>query len=472
MFRSIFSRLFWTNFIITIIVLMLTSASMIGFLSHYMEKKQYETALKTSKNIEYLTITLQIENNDFSSHAIYSNTLTSWAEFTDSDITVVNYTGDVFASTAGITHIPAEYLNRTLSGKIFSEKSYLGSFYQKKVYVVGIPLYYRNVIAGAIFFTTSIPDMGKNVIDFIDMLTFSCAAALLVAFVLVYIQSKHISAPIKDINKAVNSIASGKYDKRVKVTSSDEIGQLASSFNYMAETISRVNDRHSEFISDISHELRTPMTSISGFIGGILDGTIPPEKEKEYLQLVYDESVRLTKLTNDMLAMSKMSSAKYKLDITSFDINELIRRCIIQLEQRISNKNLEIEINFSAEIIKVLGDRDAIQRVIINILDNAIKFSFENTKIIISSWYKNSKVYVSIGNFGIGIENSEINNIFDRFYKTDKSRTNDKKGAGLGLSMVKNIISLHKQQIWADSSETKAGTGVKFTKFTFTLQSV
>lgn len=472
MFRSIFSRLFWTNFLITVIVLVLTSASMLGFLSYYMEDKQYETALKTSKNIEYLTVALRIENEDFRSQAVYNSTLASWAEFTDSDITVVNYQGDIFASTAGITRIPAEYLNRALSGNTFSEKSYFGNFYQKRVFVVGIPLYYRSVIAGAIFFSTPVPDMSRNVIDFIDMLALSCAAALLVAFVLVYIQSKHISAPIKDINRAVNSIASGKFDKRVKVSSGDEIGQLASSFNYMAETLSQINDTHSEFISDVSHELRTPMTSISGFVGGILDGTIPPEKEKEYLQLVYDESVRLTKLTNDMLAMSKMTSAKYKLDISSFDINELIRRCIIQLEQRISDKNLEIEINFGAEIIKVLGDRDAIQRVIINILDNAIKFSFENTKIIISSWYKNSKVYVSIGNFGIGIESSEINHIFDRFYKTDKSRTSDKKGAGLGLSMVKNIISLHKQQIWVDSSETKAGTGVKFTKFTFTLKSV
>jgi len=186
--------------------------------------------------------------------------------------------------------------------------------------------------------------------------------------------------------------------------------------------------------------------------------------------LVYDESIRLAKLTNDMLEMSKMSSSKYKPDISEFEINELIRRCIIQLEKQISDKNLELEVNFDAEAIRVLGDKDAIQRVIINILDNAVKFSFENTKIIISTWFKDKKAYVSIGNFGTGINNEDIKHIFDRFYKTDKSRTSDKKGAGLGLSMVKNIISLHKQQIWVDSSETKSGTGVKFTKFTFTLQ--
>lgn len=471
MFRSIFTRLFWTNFCIMLITLVMMSATMTGFLNYYMEEKQYDLAVKTAKTIEYITIVLQIENHDMRSQRVYNSTLSSWSEFTGSDITVVDSHGDVFSSTADIVRAPGELLSRVLAGETVRAKNQFGNYYKNMVFVVGIPMYYRDDIVGAIFFNTLMPDMKQNISDFMHMIALSSMAAMLLAFVLVYIQSKHISMPIKDINKAVNYIASGKFDKRVKVSSADEIGQLASSFNYMAEALSKTNDMQNEFISDVSHELRTPMTSISGFVAGILDGTIPAEKEKEYLQLVYDESVRLTKLTNDMLEMSKMSSSEYKLSIAEFDINELVRRCIIQLEQRISGKNLELEVNFDAEKIKVLGDKDAIQRVIINILDNAVKFSFENTKIIISTWYKNSKAYVSIGNFGTGMSNDEIKHIFDRFYKTDKSRTSDKKGAGLGLSMVKNIISLHKQQIWVDSSETKSGTGVKFTKFTFTLQS-
>lgn len=470
MFRSIFSRLFKTYFITMLTVIFSTSAAMCGFLGYYITEKQYDVALKTSKNIEYLTIMLQIENTDMRLRNIYNSTLASWSEFSDSDITVVDKNGDVFASTTDVIRVPANLLGSVLSGKTIKTKGYFGNYYNHRVLTVGIPFYYQNKIAGAMYFNTPVPDLNKDVYDLMYMLALSSAVSMLIAFVLIYFQSKRISAPIKAINTAVNDIASGKFDRRLEVNSSDEIGQLASSFNYMAEALSRMNDTHSEFISDISHELRTPMTSVSGFVGGMLDGTIPPEKHPEYLKLVYDESVRLTKLTNDMLEMSKMNSSEYKLDISSFDINELIRRCIIQLEQRISLKNLELEINFSAEIIKVLADKDAIQRVIINILDNAIKFSFENTKIIISSWYKDGKAYVGIGNFGIGIENGETKHIFDRFYKTDKSRTSDKKGAGLGLSMVKNIISLHKQQIWVDSSETKTGTGVKFTQFTFTLK--
>lgn len=470
MFRSIFSRLFKTYFITMLIVVFSTSAAMCGFLGYYTTQKQYDVAVKTSKNIEYLTILLQIENVDMRLKNVYNSTLASWAEFTGSDITVVDKKGDVFASTTDIIRVPANLLGSVLSGKTIKTGGYFGNYYHKRVYTVGIPLYYQNKIAGAMYFNTSVSDLSKDTYEFMDMLALSGIVSMLIAFVLIYYQSKRISAPIKAINTAVNDIASGKFDRRLNVTSSDEIGQLASSFNYMAETLSQMNNTHSEFISDISHELRTPMTSISGFVGGMLDGTIPPEKHHDYLKLVYDESVRLTKLTNDMLEMSKMSSSEYKLDVTDFDINELIRRCIIQLEQRITDKNLEIEINFSSEIIKVIADKDAIQRVIINILDNAIKFSFENTKIIISSWYKDGKAYVGIGNFGIGIENGETKHIFDRFYKTDKSRTKDKKGAGLGLSMVKNIISLHKQQIWVDSTETKTGTGVKFTQFTFTLK--
>lgn len=293
---------------------------------------------------------------------------------------------------------------------------------------------------------------------------------MLLAFIFVYLQSRRITAPIKDINRAVLNIASGHFDQRLKVNTPDEIGQLASSFNYMAASLERLEDMRSQFISDVSHELRTPMTSISGFVQGILDGTIPPERQNEYLQIVRDECLRLVKMTNDMLEMSKMSSSEYKLDISTFDVNELMRLCIIQMEQKISGKNLELDVEFSAETMNVVADKDAIRRVIINILDNAVKFSYGNTKVSISIYGEDGKAYIGIGNFGIGIAEDEIKNIFDRFYKTDKSRNNDKKGAGLGLSMVKNIINLHKQHIWVESIDAKEGSHAKFTKFTFTLE--
>ena len=171
-----------------------------------------------------------------------------------------------------------------------------------------------------------------------------------------------------------------------------------------------------------------------------------------------------------MLEMTKMQSNEYKLDITEFDINELIRVCIIQLGQKIDDKNLEIEADFENDKMMVLADRDAIKRVVINILDNAIKFSYNNTKIIIKTKNINRHAYVAIGNFGIGMNEEEIKNVFDRFYKTDKSRSEDKKGVGLGMSFAKNIINLHKQKIWVESIDAKESSDVKFTQFTFTLE--
>ena len=314
------------------------------------------------------------------------------------------------------------------------------------------------------------PEVRRTATELIYMMLIAATVSVAVAFILIYFQSRSISKPIIEINNAVRDIAAGNFGKRVAINTSDEIGQLASSFNFMADNIENLEKQRSEFISDVSHELRTPMTSISGFVEGILDGTIPPEKHEYYLNIVLEESKRLTKLVRDMLEMSKMSSSEYKLEITEFDVNELIRTCIIELESKICDRSLDLNVDFKTDDLKVLADKDSIKRVILNIMDNAIKFSYPNTVIGISTWVERHKVHVSIGNFGAGIASGDISSIFNRFYKTDKSRATDKSGAGLGLSMVKNILVLHKQKIWVESVDAKEGSDVKYTKFTFTLE--
>ena len=166
-----------------------------------------------------------------------------------------------------------------------------------------------------------------------------------------------------------------------------------------------------------------------------------------------------------------MSSNEYKLNISSFDINELIRVCIIGLVNKIVEKGLELSVDFKQDSLNVIADKDAITRVLINLLDNAVKFSYNNTTIGIETWVEKHKVHVCIGNFGEGIDSKDLSNVFKRFYKTDKSRTiNNKSGAGLGLSFVKNILTLHKQSIWVESIDAKEGSNAKYTKFTFTLE--
>ncbi|MDY3928651.1 MAG: HAMP domain-containing sensor histidine kinase [Clostridia bacterium] len=469
MFKSVFSRMFWNDVIIVFTALATMICTLVVLFSDYVNDRQFENDMKAAKNIQFMTIYLEIKNPDYRNYYIYNNFLKQYSEFIEADIIVVNAAGSVHAATNSVARVPADMNDKVLSGKTIRVNSTFGGAYQKNVFVVGVPIMYNDNIVGGIYFNTQIPNLRGRLRDYYVLLLFPAIISIIIGCIISYIKSKKITSPLKEINKGVLELASGNFSKRISVNN-DELGQLASSFNYMADSLERLDGLRTRFVSDVSHELRTPMTSISGFVAGILDGTIPPEKEKEYLQIVYDESVRLTKLTNDMLEMTKMQSAEYKLDISEFDINELVRICIIQLEQKIESKNLELEVDFEPEKINVLADKDAIKRVIINIIENAVKFSYENTKIIIKTEIQDKKVNVSVGNFGAGISEDEMKNIFDRFYKTDKSRSEDKKGAGLGLSLAKNIMNLHKQKIWVESFVAKEGSNVKFTRFTFTLK--
>ena len=467
---SIFQRLFVAYSFILVIVLLCVSIPSIVFVSNFIERKQISTAMAMSETIEHWTGATHIEDNDVRTRMAFKSTLQFWSSFLNADIIIVNNDGEITESTATINSVPAEYMKELETKSRIVKKGTFNGKYPKKMLTVGYPIYYQGTRIGNAFLNMFLPEMQRTAMELIYVFILAALISMIFAFVMVYIQSMRISRPISRINSAVRDMAAGNFGKRVEVESNDEIGQLASSFNFMADSIEDLEKQRSGFVSDVSHELRTPMTSISGFVEGILDGTIPPEKHEYYLQIVLDESRRLTKLVNDMLEMSKMSSSEYKLDISEFDINELIRTCIIGLENRICDKNLDLNVDFKTEELKVLADKDSIKRVVLNIMDNAIKFSYPNTTMGISTWIEKRKVYVSIGNFGDGIDSADLSSIFNRFYKTDKSRTNEKSGAGLGLSLVKNIMIMHKQSIWVESVDAKEGSNAKYTKFTFTLE--
>ncbi len=470
MFKSILGRLFWTYAAILLLVFTSVSVSVGVFVNAYSVNEHMENVTKVADTIEYWTGALQIEESDSRARMSYRQLLRSWAEFLESDIVVTNTDGEVIESTHSVTTVPDKLINSVISGRTVVNKGTFNGAYEDKIMIVGVPMEYQGVTVGAMFFNTGIFDVRETTRGMLYIVIVSSAFSIIAAAILVYIQSRRISRQIGAINTAARNIASGNFDKRVTVSSSDEIGQLASSFNFMADSIAQLEETKSEFISDVAHELRTPMTSISGFVEGILDGTIPKEKQDEYLKIVLDETKRLTKMVNDMLEMSKMASSEYKLDVSAFDLNELTRVCIISLGSRIDEKNLELNVEFEKDTMTVLADKDAIQRVIINLLDNAIKFSYPNTTIGIRTWVEGGRARFCVGNFGEGISGNDLSNIFNRFYKTDKSRVNEKNGAGLGLSFVKNIMSLHKQSVWVESVDTKEGSSVKYTKFTFTLE--
>ena len=253
--------------------------------------------------------------------------------------------------------------------------------------------------------------------------------------------------------------------ERVSVNGKDEIAELSESFNNMIVALESLESMRREFIGNVSHELRTPITTIKGFVEGVLDGVIPVEKHENYLTIVLDETRRMQKLVNDLLDLAKMHAGEVSLNITDFDVNELIRRCVISLQQMFIEKNLEFQADFETERTFVNADSDAIQRVIINLLQNAVKFTPQDGEIRVKTYNDRDKVFISVEDNGKGIPEEELSNIFERFYKTDKSRSTDRSGLGLGLAIVRNIIVSHNEIIKVESEE---GHG---TVFTFSLRS-
>lgn len=327
------------------------------------------------------------------------------------------------------------------------------------------PFIYEGEVLGAVYLHTPIPEVQRARSNVFKFFIFAVAVSIVISIILIYIFSLKLSRPLKKINSAAKHIANGEFDERLNISSEDEIGELAKSFNNMAGALQNLENMRRAFIANVSHELRTPMTSIHGFIEGILDGTIPPEKQKEYLVIVRDEVKRLNRLTTDILDLARIEAGEIGIKPVDFNINELIRRCIIKLENFITEKDINIEAHFEEEVMYAKADIDSIERVVINLLHNAIKFVQPGGKIMFFTSRIKNKILVCVEDNGIGIDSNEIDLIWERFYKSDQSRSKEKTGTGLGLAIVRNIINEHKQKIWVES---EVGKG---TKFYFTLDS-
>ncbi len=469
MFKSIFGRMFWTYAILLVVVLSSIALSLTALFSNFAEREEIKGIESVANVIEDWTVTVQIEQPDIQSKRAYKSFLLSCGKLISADIVVVNRNGEVLDSTSGLRTVPTKIFDGIASGKTVVHKSDYDGFYDDRVMSISFPLHYKENVVGAVIFNRSLPEMRETVIDLLFMFLMSSLLSMALAFVIIYIQAKRISSPIAKINKAAQNIAKGDFTERVKITSKDEIGQLASTFNFMASNIEKSQEQQQRFVSDISHELRTPMTSITGFVEGMLDGTISDNERNTYLEIVRDESVRLTKLVNDMLDVSKMHSQDFKADIAPFDINDLICSSLISLENKIEEKKLDVSVDFNPHQLTVLADKDQIKRVLINLLDNAIKFSFENTTILIKTSIFGGKAHISITNTSEMISETELTGLFDRFYKTDKSREIDRTGAGLGLSLVKNILRVHNQTITAKNEKSPENEHY-VTTFEFTLE--
>jgi len=285
-----------------------------------------------------------------------------------------------------------------------------------------------------------------------------------IGIILLIIATRNTSKPLVNFNNVANAIRGGDYTKRVKrLNKNHELGELSKNFNNMIIEIDELDKSRLSFISDMSHELRTPMTTINGFITGIIDGTIPKEKHKYYLNLVKDEINRLNRLINNLLLLSKIESQDIELVKSDFDINTLVYKTIEHFNNLLKDKDLVIDVNFANKLTYVYGNEDDIERVLFNLIHNAIKFSKPKSKIKIYTKI-NKNVTIFIEDFGIGIKEEELIRVWKRFYKADKSRGVDKSGTGLGLAIVKKIINNHGEHIYVESKVEQG------TKFYFTLE--
>lgn len=264
--------------------------------------------------------------------------------------------------------------------------------------------------------------------------------------------------PLQKITEGANEYAAGNLEYRIDLNTRDEMGYLAVLLNYMSGELNKLEEYQRNFIANVSHDFRSPLTSIKGYLEAIIDGTIPPEMYEKYLTRVISETERLTKLTQGMLTLNSLDSKGY-LSRSSFDINRVIKDTAASFEGTCGKKNINFELTFSDNIQMVYADLGKIQQVLYNLIDNAIKFSHQDSTIYIQTRIKNEKIFVSVKDTGIGIPKDSVQKVFDRFYKSDLSRGKDKKGTGLGLAIVKEIIQAHGENIDVVSTE---GVGSEF----------
>ncbi len=371
---------------------------------------------------------------------------------------------DTFRVSPFIGETLSESVMRTLAGReTYETVGDLDGFYDTEHYVVTVPVEdLRGNVDGYVFVTYEADGFLEAWSGFI--LTYLLIGVLVLALAMVfqYIYSRRMARPLLEMAEAADKFGRGDYSARVgSYEEDDEIGVLTQAFNGMAESLSRTESRRSEFVANVSHELRTPMTAIAGFADGILDGTIPPSEEKQYLERISSETKRLSRLVRSMLDMSRLQDGA-AVRMERFDLSELVVRTVLNFEERVEEKRLEMELRMPEDSIYVLGDEDALTRVVYNLVDNAIKFSRAGGALTVSIWKEDGLAYTSVRDQGETIPREELPLVFDRFHKSDRSRSQDKDGVGLGLYMVKAIIAAHGQRIFVTS---EAGE----TAFTFTL---
>ncbi len=491
MFKSTFAKYLTAFVVILLISFIILSSVITTTISEYVTESKKESVVNAASilvdELEVKKINdlkLYIGGHSLGNLPGILETVDIISKYEEVQIMLIDKTGDVLfltdenGKTTIFTDDPEHKLNKIEIGSKmgdFGESEYLmfegsiSSFEEENYLACAKPV--RLITAdetAAIGYVVSFVSLSREdamVLAARKTIINSSLWVMLAAVVAVYLISERIINPLKSIKKATKRFAKGDFSTRVPICGQDEIAELGEAFNQMAESLDNLEKMRNSFLANVSHDLRTPMTTISGFIDGITSGAIPPEKHNYYLGIISDEVHRLSRLVSDLLDISRLESGERKFNFVSFDIAEMARIILISFEQKISDKNLDVIFETDSDSIFVHADKDAIHQVMYNLMHNAIKFSKDGGKLAIYiTRTETKKIRISVYNEGQGISKDELPLIFDKFYKTDKSRGLDKSGVGLGLYICQTIIKSHNEEIRAQSPNENGA------EFWFTLK--
>ena len=387
--------------------------------------------------------------------------------YLNSTIQIINPSGLVVLDTKHPLDVEKEIIienfDSTITGNsYYTTGNFFGTF-SKDMLSVLAPITSDYKVKGYVCIHMPMESITDSTNQLLDISYITFVFIFLLSMIILLFFTEFVYSPLRKITYATEQYATGNMHYEFTVDSDDEIGYLAACLSYMASEIARSEDDQKKFVANVSHDFRSPLTSIRGFLEAMMDGTIPPELHNKYLGIVLNETDRLTKLTNSMLTLNNLNTKGLLLNKVHFDINQVIRSTAASFEATCRQKNIRFELVLTGDVLYAFADVDKIQQVLYNLIDNAIKFSHADSSIKLETSEKRKRILVSVRDSGIGIPRDDIKMIWERFYKSDLSRGKDKKGTGLGLSITKEIIAAHNENINVISTP---GEG---TEFIFTL---
>ena len=469
--RSTFSRTFFSAAMVLLLAMLLIGTSFQALVREYLTDQAMEGLKNDGNAISALAAAYYTDGS--LTHEDFLVNLSFVSQVSQADAVICDSTGRlVLCSRApfGCGHqgmmVSPDFLQEVFQTGYVTSTGIIEGLYEEERFVAAVPItdpYGFGV--GIVIMSSPMAQVTQILQKISDTYLFVSVMTVLLAVVAMSIVARRQSRPLRDMAKAANDFGHGNLDARVQVDpkSSDEMQDLALAFNNMASSLQQSEYQRQEFVANVSHELKTPMTTISGFVDGMLDGTIPENRHPHYMQMVSDETKRLSRLVRSMLDISRLQDQDIPEEKkTRFDLQELVGQVLITFEQKIDGKKLNVDVDFPGYPTYTHAGSDYITQVIYNLLDNAVKFCPEEGELGVKIRTGSNKLYVSISNSGETIPQSELSLVFDRFHKLDKSRSQNRDGWGLGLYIVKTIVCRHGEDISVTSQN-----GI--TTFTFTL---